>query len=287
MRCRRCKTVFDYDSYYGICPKCAYFNRPEGQEEVDLFEDDDRFAQEDYHFPEMEADNGTYPGQGREGKTARKKRPKRSNGRQGLIWKLMLILIAVFIVSGIVSGLLYGGAEEDSEAVEVTEAAEDTDERTVFTQGESILLPDGKEVWFTEVRTVAVSEDAGYLPEGKKLVRAEAVVHDREEEGETYLYYDGPCLKNDALYCYPVSGFEGEWQEDGAETQAVPIPEVMEDYFVDFNQVYEGSYAFYYVVDEGLTQTMLHLSASEETNAQEPDYMWDVAVTIEENTDER
>ncbi len=36
MQCKRCKTFFKYDKYDGICPQCAYFNRPPGMEEVDL-----------------------------------------------------------------------------------------------------------------------------------------------------------------------------------------------------------------------------------------------------------
>ena len=40
MQCKRCKTFFKYDKYDGICPQCAYFNRPPGMEEVDLFEDE-------------------------------------------------------------------------------------------------------------------------------------------------------------------------------------------------------------------------------------------------------
>ena len=39
MQCKRCKTFFKYDKYDGICPQCAYFNRPPGMEEVDLFEE--------------------------------------------------------------------------------------------------------------------------------------------------------------------------------------------------------------------------------------------------------
>ena len=54
MQCRRCKAFFNYDKYYGICPQCAYFNRPPGMEEVDLFEDDERFRRDDYQLPQME-----------------------------------------------------------------------------------------------------------------------------------------------------------------------------------------------------------------------------------------
>ena len=50
MQCKRCKTFFKYDKYDGICPQCAYFNRPPGMEEVDLFEDDKRFQTENYVF---------------------------------------------------------------------------------------------------------------------------------------------------------------------------------------------------------------------------------------------
>ena len=54
MQCKRCKTFFKYDKYDGICPQCAYFNRPPGMEEVDLFEDDKRFQAENYVLPQME-----------------------------------------------------------------------------------------------------------------------------------------------------------------------------------------------------------------------------------------
>mgnify|MGYP000511960317 CR=1 FL=1 len=54
MQCKRCRTFFNYDKYYGICPRCACFNRPPGMEEVDLFEDDKRFRMEDYELPQME-----------------------------------------------------------------------------------------------------------------------------------------------------------------------------------------------------------------------------------------
>ena len=54
MQCKRCKTIFKYDKYDGICPQCAYFNRPPGMEEVDLFEDDERFRMEEYELPQME-----------------------------------------------------------------------------------------------------------------------------------------------------------------------------------------------------------------------------------------
>ena len=48
------KLFFKYDKYDGICPQCAYFNRPPGMEEVDLFEDDKRFQAENYVLPQME-----------------------------------------------------------------------------------------------------------------------------------------------------------------------------------------------------------------------------------------
>ena len=35
---RRCKTNFDYDTYYGICPKCAAYNRPDGKDEMKVGE---------------------------------------------------------------------------------------------------------------------------------------------------------------------------------------------------------------------------------------------------------
>ena len=34
MKCRRRKTNLEYDTYYGICPKCAAYNRPDGKDEM-------------------------------------------------------------------------------------------------------------------------------------------------------------------------------------------------------------------------------------------------------------
>jgi len=34
VKCRRCKTIFDYETTYGICPKCAAYNRPDGRDEL-------------------------------------------------------------------------------------------------------------------------------------------------------------------------------------------------------------------------------------------------------------
>ena len=35
MQCKRCKTYFDYEKHYGICPKCAAFNRPDGKDDME------------------------------------------------------------------------------------------------------------------------------------------------------------------------------------------------------------------------------------------------------------
>lgn len=33
--CKRCGTVFDYNKWDGVCPKCCLYNRPEGSREED------------------------------------------------------------------------------------------------------------------------------------------------------------------------------------------------------------------------------------------------------------
>ncbi len=118
MQCKRCKTSFDYESHYGICPKCVYFNRPPGMEEVDLFEEDDRFAREDYRFPEMEANlesESTADRKKNQSSTVRHKRnhpssktkqsKKRSSYNHQVIWKLIFIFIILLLTAGIAAGL--------------------------------------------------------------------------------------------------------------------------------------------------------------------------------------
>ena len=54
MKCRRCKTNFDYDTYYGICPKCAAYNRPDGKDEMKMIMGEGAGDfEEEYHPPVM------------------------------------------------------------------------------------------------------------------------------------------------------------------------------------------------------------------------------------------
>ena len=56
MKCRRCKTNFDYDTYYGICPKCAAYNRPDGKDEMKTVMGENAGGfEEEYHPPVMSA----------------------------------------------------------------------------------------------------------------------------------------------------------------------------------------------------------------------------------------
>lgn len=58
MRCRRCKTNFDYESHYGICPKCAAYNRPDGKDEIlEVMGEGAKAFQEEYHPPVMSSGN--------------------------------------------------------------------------------------------------------------------------------------------------------------------------------------------------------------------------------------
>lgn len=57
MKCRRCGTYFDYERHYGICPKCAAYNREDGKDEMELFHVDGRsryHSDEKYQEPKMQ-----------------------------------------------------------------------------------------------------------------------------------------------------------------------------------------------------------------------------------------
>lgn len=57
MKCRRCKTIFDYENSYGICPKCACYNRPDGKDEMKTFlGDESDYIEEEYHPPVMSSE---------------------------------------------------------------------------------------------------------------------------------------------------------------------------------------------------------------------------------------
>ena len=82
MKCRRCKTSFDYDACYGICPKCAAYNRPDGKDEMKTVMGEDAGSfEEEYHPPVMSTgEAGDFLGM--DEPAAHRRSKNKNNGKQ-------------------------------------------------------------------------------------------------------------------------------------------------------------------------------------------------------------
>ena len=82
MKCRRCKTSFDYDACYGICPKCAAYNRPDGKDEMKTVMGEDAGSfEEEYHPPVMSTgETGDFLGM--DEPAAHRRSKNKNNGKQ-------------------------------------------------------------------------------------------------------------------------------------------------------------------------------------------------------------
>lgn len=317
MQCRRCKTNFDYDIYYGICPKCAYFNRPAGMEEIDLFEDDERFArEEDYRMPQEEThqelhrkyDENPRPHKKTQSNGSWQKQIERHNKYPGS--KIMIVFIVLIIVITVLASVLLQMFKtyRTSGEVKITKTSEKTDEKEgfLFESGKQISLPNGQYVVFEDAQPVAAAGDIDGLPQGKKIICIKASVTQGDMEDVEYLSFDGPAVKNSMLYCYPVDPLSQMYEEDldaqtddsftggqgveaggdSAESSLAEAVSLMENGCVEFNSVSEGENFFYYVVDDKLSETTIHLAAWSGSENGEPDYEWDVQIAVGGNANE-
>lgn len=294
MQCRRCKTHFDYEKYYGICPGCAYFNRPDGKEEMDFFseEEDSRFERkEDYRMPELEGshkelhrqyDVEKEPHKKRKGKrTSWKEVEKRNSRGSRKRWLIIFIIVPVMMLAAVLAFTVDREADIREEAEAETAYAGEGVEN--FKTGEKILLPDGREVLFENAQTVTGLEITDYLPEGKKLIRIRTFLTATDEYSGEW-WFDAPGVKNGELYCYPV---DPEVTDD-PEKYAGMLEKCMIGMDFLTEEYGDEGYAYlYYVVDEELEKSKLRFTAWEEYRENSmPDYIWNVDFEIEESQDE-
>lgn len=171
MKCFNCGKNFDYEKYYGICPKCGSFNKEETpQEQHQRYHDE---YDNGYHHTEH-----TYTGavlvrenveKGKNGK----------NGRGSTVFLLISIVIFVITVCGLTAfGFLYSRSQEKKL---LNEVAEFRVERKDHAVGETFALQgmtlSVEGAWIVDEGR----ETNPNLPEGKRLI---AVKLRGESDGE-------------------------------------------------------------------------------------------------------
>lgn len=181
--CCRCGKTFNYEKYYGICPKCAAYNRQPGMEQEDFdvehdisakfnMEEDDSCARlhEQYdsapsHRPHEQhmAYHKTYDG----GNVHEKK-----NGRKW-IW---LILIVIFI--GVFAGMLYS----------MNRKRQDIFEKSVMTEApEQVAVTEisepGLSVRADAVFDLGTDSELSFVPQFERLIAVHIMVTNDNYQG--------------------------------------------------------------------------------------------------------
>lgn len=268
MKCRNCGKVFDYEKYYGICPKCGTFNRKneepgaEGRQGKDPYEDHIRFH-EQYdtgcsHGEGAAGDTGygfgqdgshskyTFVDDGRVPENFGRARKKKS-GIGGLIF----VIICVCILAGSVIGLFA-----------VTSIRETRLEKEALLSGLSVEEEPFGEPFMVGVHTVEVTgvrilEGAGERPEFPKgeMCIAVSVRRVSSEEYPSYL--------NKLEFPYlSYEGADGETEYKGAVENYTFGH--YEDYYgiqmlegYDFGYEKEAEGELIYFVEDGASKAVL------------------------------
>lgn len=188
MKCFNCGKKFDYEKYYGICPKCGCFNKTEtAKEQHQRFHD-----VYDGGYRHSEHTTGSI--------YVRSAEEKKKSGRGSTIFLIASIVICVLIsFGGTALSVLYSKSQVKKLQKEVVETPID---RETHTLGETFSFQ-GMELTVEKVWTL----DAGWetnpdLAEGEKLV---AVKLSGKSDGE---WSD----KNQLSNAYICSGNHFYWQ---------------------------------------------------------------------------
>ena len=213
MRCYNCNKKFDYEKYYGICPKCGCFNRRETAEEQheamhDRFGDS---SDEDCHrshrtfsaHPGEERDGSfTYQEDGYtytafEGETAKKK----GAGFFGVC--ILFFVLSVFLLIGTIIYTtvnpmvsVFVTSPENGSGLEIVK----------HEAGASFVFQENMTLQVPECREVADPSIFPTMEEGKKLV----AIHVQGESDGQYEDYNGLYgiyLETEGRYREPVSGY--------------------------------------------------------------------------------
>lgn len=188
MRCYNCHKNFDYDKYYGICPKCGSFNRRETQEEhhENLHE---RFGDESVHREEKKT-------------FVRAEERKQKSGGPGFIIISVLVFILGIAVLASGAAVMLGSREVSSSEADHTLRLEahEAGESFAFQQAALQVL---------EAKVLADRDTLPGLEKGMKLV-AVHVAGQGDGEFEDYNRIQEPYLETDGAYRYALSAHEFE-----------------------------------------------------------------------------
>ena len=233
MRCFNCRKEFDYEKYYGICPKCGCFNQKESREErhEDLH---DRFGDDSDHREDSGCGQ-TYAYSSAEefqpgAADSRSWEKPRRRGAGSLVFSLLfLVLSLVVLASGV---LAYIGSR-----VETAEEPDGSLRLVSHEVGESFAFQKA-ELQVDEIRKLADQSVLPGLAEGMELT-AVHVTGQGDGEYEDYNRIQMPYIETEAGYRYALSPYD--FEPYGQMLGAYPV---LDEYALMGESSCSGWYAF-------------------------------------------
>jgi hypothetical protein len=281
VKCSSCGKRFDYDKYYGICPKCGSYNRPVdqqtnqdplwGTEQQDAFgQAEEKARQEQAHWREMEQDadhmeswinvDATKPNKEHADCLRDETKPKKKKSKVNLVlFCCVIACFVIFIALALVSQVIKDG---DLQIGNETEIAIDEAEQPPISQGEmeqDLLLEDtyGRTIRVEEARILASPDTLAGLPTGEGLLAVKLVTGWQQEDGdrdydlydydlvdEIYLETSGHYRKSAASY-----SFEDLAEDPTADLDSFSL------YSISYSGTSEG-YLFFLYPSDATTATL-------------------------------
>ncbi len=201
MRCYNCKKNFDYEKYYGICPKCGCFNRKvtpqeQHQEYHDTYDKGYRHTE---NASEYGQEGGTVPPN-----TAYIQVSERRQGAGTGGTVFLLASLAVFLLV-FVGGTILGIAYEDFQEEQIQKSVLETEvSHTAHVMGEKFSFQ-GMTLSVTEARVLELWTSQP-LPPGKRVaaVKLEGTGdgswNDANVVSDAYIRCGDVCYPQ--IYCY-------------------------------------------------------------------------------------
>lgn len=165
-----CHKRFDFDKYYGICPKCGTFNQKRGEAEELHQEMHGKYDSFNMH-KEMA------PSYTREYLT--KEEHKEKKNRFPLYVFLLCFLVTVIVFTSVVIGRMKINKFIDTANYEIVTAQ----------PGEVFALTDGDYKIEKAVEIIPANQEVG-LPADEKMIGVRVSFEPKLEEGETYASFD-------------------------------------------------------------------------------------------------
>lgn len=299
-RCRRCGTAFDYESREGVCPKCCFYNRPEG-----TVTQDDEWAKnyniEDnsYQLPKSiieqdeksrkrhkykDTERGSYYGQHRQasvGKQEERKQYARRNDERRDIegsgkkrWIIgIVICAAVLITTAVTGGAAYFSQIKEKKtgsSRDFTITDMDLDQaKEGVAAGDTVFVVGEAKVLFKE-------GDLPEMPSGEKCIGIwlEADESDIDYNG---IYWDRPYVYDGGNFrkMVDVNGIASSDRFEDLGDGAEVFP-----YYIDsYEENIESGYAVYFV-DKDAKEVTLSLPCQSLDSDDDQEIRYDEVIDI-------